>query len=66
MHYLLEKNLPDFSELKDENYFQKFELDIMGGLTWPNSYDFAPDYLYEIRKPASINPVSYLQQLFNC
>jgi Protein of unknown function (DUF2442) len=58
LKYLLDKDLPDFPEMKNDEYFQKFELDIMGGLSWPNGYDIAPDYLYEISKPASINAVS--------
>ena len=58
LKYLLDKELPDFPEMKDEEYFKKFELDIMGGLSWSNGYDIAPDYLYEISKPAKINAVS--------
>ena len=58
LSYLLDIELPDFPEMKDAEYFQKFELDFMGGLCWPNGYDIAPDYLYEISKPAAINAVS--------
>ena len=56
--YLQNKNLPDFPGLNDEDYFKKFELDFMGGLCWPNGYDIAPDYLYEISKPAKISTAS--------
>lgn len=56
--YLRNKNLPDFPEMKDEEYIQKFELDMLGGLCWPNEYDIAPDFLYEISKPAVISAVS--------
>jgi Protein of unknown function (DUF2442) len=55
MKYLLNEELPDFPEIKDEEYFKNFELDMMGGLCWPNGYDIAPDYLYTISKPAVIN-----------
>jgi len=58
LKYLLNKELQDFPEIKDEEYFSKFELDFMGGLCWPNGYDIAPDYLYEISKPAVINSAS--------
>ncbi len=57
-NYLLDKELPDFPEIKDEDYFQKFELDIMGGLCWPNGFDIAPEFLYKISKRAIINAVS--------
>ena len=56
--YLRNKNLPDFPEMKDEEYIQKFELDMLGGLCWPNEYDIAPDFLYETSKPAVISAVS--------
>lgn len=58
LNYLRKKDLPDFAEIKDEEYFKKFELDLMGGLSWPNGYDIAPDFLYSISQPASINAVS--------
>jgi hypothetical protein len=58
LKYLHDKNLPDFPEMKNENYIKKFELDIMGGIRWPNGYDIAPDYLYEISKPAIIQAAS--------
>ena len=56
--YLRDKNLPDFPEMKDEEYIKKFELDMLGGLCWSNEYDIAPDFLYEISKPALISAVS--------
>ncbi len=56
--YLRSKSLPDFPEMKDEEYIRKFELDMLGGLCWPNEYDIAPDFLYEISKPALIKAVS--------
>ncbi len=58
LSYLRKKNLPDFPEMKDEEYIQKFELDMLGGLCWPNEYDIAPDFLYDISKPAIISAVS--------
>jgi hypothetical protein len=58
LKYLRESELPDFPEVKDEEYLQKFEFDALGGLCWPNGYDIAPDFLYKISKPAVINAVS--------
>ncbi len=33
--------------LKDETYFRKVTLEEGGGITWPNGYDFCPNFLYE-------------------
>lgn len=39
-------------KLKEMNYFQKAYVDEYGALTWPNGYDFDPDFLrqYSIMK----------------
>jgi hypothetical protein len=31
--------------LKDESYFRKVSLEDGGGITWPNGYDFCPNFL---------------------
>jgi hypothetical protein len=54
----LDKELPDFPEIKNEEYFKKFQIDIMGGLCWDNEFDIAPDYLYDLSKPAIIRAAS--------
>ncbi|MDO8550802.1 MAG: DUF2442 domain-containing protein [Ignavibacteria bacterium] len=54
----LDEDLKSFSDVKDEDYFKKFYIDEFGALTWPNGYDVAPDYLYDVSKPAVIQAVS--------
>ncbi len=31
--------------LKDENYFHQVALEDGGGITWPNGFDFCPNFL---------------------
>ena len=31
--------------LKDESYFRQVSLEDGGGITWPNGYDFCPNFL---------------------
>jgi hypothetical protein len=31
--------------LKDESYFRQVALEEGGGITWPNGYDFCPNFL---------------------
>ncbi|MEP7199786.1 MAG: DUF2442 domain-containing protein [Chloroflexota bacterium] len=33
--------------LRDWNYFQQVAIDDGGGITWPNGYDFCPEFLRE-------------------
>jgi hypothetical protein len=42
-----------FEALKDPLYFGQFQIE-GGTLTWPNSADFAPEFLYDLAK----HPVS--------
>lgn len=35
-------------KLKDKQYFQKVSIDPLGGIFWPNGFDFCPNYLREI------------------
>lgn len=49
------RNLGDFADLKNEEYFKTFYIKD-GDLQWPNGWDVAPDYLYDISTPASVNP----------
>ncbi|OGU77751.1 MAG: hypothetical protein A2V93_10775 [Ignavibacteria bacterium RBG_16_34_14] len=50
------RSLGDFSDLKDEKYFKTFFIKD-GDLQWPNGWDVAPDYLYDISTPAIVLPV---------
>ena len=34
-----------------ENYFQLVSIDVFGGITWPNCYDFCPNFLREYLQP---------------
>jgi hypothetical protein len=63
-----EIRVADLSELKNEtreaykqiadiNYFKQFQISDWS-LQWPNGYDIAPDYLYEISQPVEIKAVS--------
>ena len=52
----LDEDLKSFSDIKNEEYFKKFYIDEFGGLAWPNGWDVAPDYLYDISLPAEIKP----------
>ena len=47
-----ERNLGEFSDLKNEEYFKTFFIKD-GDLQWPNGWDIAPDYLYDISLPAN-------------
>lgn len=41
--------------LADWNFFQQVTLEEGGGITWPNGYDFCPEFLYAdvpVLKPA--------------
>jgi hypothetical protein len=44
--------------MKNEEYIRQFELDELGGLYWPNEFDIAPDYLYDISRPVKIEAVA--------
>ena len=33
--------------LKDESYFRQVSLEDGGGISWPNGYDFCPNFLRE-------------------
>jgi hypothetical protein len=33
--------------LGDWNYFRQVTIDEGGGITWPNGYDFCPEYLHD-------------------
>lgn len=33
--------------LKDEAYFRQVTLEDGGGITWPNGYDFCPNFLHD-------------------
>jgi len=50
------RNLGDFSDLKNEEYFKSFYIK-EGDLLWPNGWDVAPDYLYDISIPAKVEPI---------
>ena len=52
----LKKDLKSFNDLKTEDYFKKFYVR-EGILEWPNGWDVAPDYLYDISTPADVRPV---------
>ena len=52
-----EKRLGDFSDLKNEEYFKTFFIK-NGDLQWPNGWDVAPDYLYDISSPAKVEPLN--------
>lgn len=32
--------------LLDEDYFRQVEIESGGGITWPNGFDFCPNFLY--------------------
>ncbi|MGD1007775.1 MAG: DUF2442 domain-containing protein [Ignavibacteriaceae bacterium] len=49
------KELKSFGDLKRKEYFKKFLIKD-GELQWPNGYDCAPDFLYDIGKSAVIKP----------
>ncbi len=34
-------------KLKDKDYFKLADIESGGGITWPNGYDFCPNYLRE-------------------
>lgn len=51
-----DRNLGDFSDLKNEEYFKSFFV-TEGDLQWPNGWDVAPDYLYDISLPAKVEPL---------
>lgn len=36
--------------LLNKNYFKKVKKESGGGITWPNGYDFCPDFLRQISK----------------
>ncbi len=33
--------------LQDENYFRQVAIESGGGITWPNGYDFCPNFLHD-------------------
>jgi len=35
-------------KLNDKDYFKLVEIESGGGITWPNGYDFCPNFLREI------------------
>jgi len=50
------RKLGDFADLKNEEYFKTFFIKD-GDLQWPNGWDVAPDYLYDISIPSKVNPL---------
>jgi Protein of unknown function (DUF2442) len=52
-----ERKLREFSDLKNEEYFKTFFIKD-GDLQWPNGWDVAPDYLYDISLPAKVEPIN--------
>lgn len=50
------RNFGDFSDLQNEEYFKSFYVK-EGDLQWPNGWDVAPDYLYDISIPAKVEPL---------
>ncbi len=48
-----QRKLGEFSDLKNEEYFKTFFIR-NGDLQWPNGWDIAPDYLYDISLPAKV------------
>lgn len=50
------RKLDAFNDLKNEEYFKSFFIKD-GDLQWPNGWDVAPDYLYDISIPAKVEPV---------
>ena len=45
-----------FRELSEVEYFKQFQINDWS-LEWPNGYDIAPDYLYQISQPVEIKEV---------
>ena len=39
-------------EVLDESYFSKVEIESGGGLSWPNGYDFCPNFLHDYEEAA--------------
>jgi len=37
-------------ELLDENYFSKVQIESGGGLSWPNGFDFCPNFLHDFEE----------------
>lgn len=35
------------AELQDSSFFEQVSLESGGGISWPNGYDFCPNFLYE-------------------
>ncbi len=53
----IERDLGDFVDLKDEEYFKTFFIKD-GDLQWANGWDVAPDYLYDISIPLKLSLTS--------
>lgn len=53
----IKEDLKSFSDIKREEYFKKFFIK-NGILQWPNEYDVAPDYLYDVSIPARVEAVA--------
>jgi hypothetical protein len=53
----LQEDLKSFNDIKREDYFKQFFIKD-GILQWPNEYDVAPDYLYDLSKPAKVVEVA--------
>jgi hypothetical protein len=43
--------------LKDESYFRQVTLEEGGGITWPNGYDFCPNFLRDDVPAVHVVPV---------
>jgi hypothetical protein len=50
------RDLGDFNDLKNEEYFKTFFIK-EGDLQWPNGWDVAPDYLYDMSISAKVIPI---------
>ncbi len=41
-------------ELLEETYFSKVEIESGGGLSWPNGYDFCPNFLHDYEEAVTV------------
>lgn len=55
------RDLGNFADLQNEEYFKTFFIR-NGDLQWPNGWDVAQDYLYDISTPAKVEPLKRKRQ----